>query len=245
MNPEDNRTDGKLEAGSVVAHSRFLRWLDNFWYHNKWVVIIATFFVVMLVVGAVQIFSKESFDITVTYAGPCSMDVAQNQADVVPKRYVEAALESVCPTDFDKNGQVNVQCMTYQVYEEVPNPDEPLAIKFNVEERQNFLTYAGTGKCQVYLLSPYLYSTLRASDRICPVAELYEGEELPSSVMADGYGVALKDTDFYRNNAAAKRLPADTIVCFLKGTVMTGDTELQNAKEMFRALVVTTPAEQQ
>ncbi len=38
-------------------------------------------------------------------------------------------------------------------------------------------------------------------------------DPLPEGVTADGYGIRLSETDFYRNNPAARVLPADTVLC--------------------------------
>ena len=35
--------EDKREAGEIVVNNRFLTWLDNFWYHYKWHVIVSAF----------------------------------------------------------------------------------------------------------------------------------------------------------------------------------------------------------
>ena len=52
QNPQND--SDKLEAGDIKAASPALRWLDNFWYHHKWKVIIISFFVVVFAVGIFQ-----------------------------------------------------------------------------------------------------------------------------------------------------------------------------------------------
>ena len=49
--------------------SKFLKWLDNYWYHYKWHTIIVTFFLVIGIISTVQIFNKESYDAYVMYVG--------------------------------------------------------------------------------------------------------------------------------------------------------------------------------
>jgi len=44
----------KIEAGEIVVENRFLRWLDNFWYHYKWHTIIISFFVIMALFGVLR-----------------------------------------------------------------------------------------------------------------------------------------------------------------------------------------------
>ena len=242
---DDNHTEGKLEAGSLTANSPFLRWLDNFWYHHKWTVIISAFFAVVLIMGLVQILSKESYDVSMTYGGRYRMD-DEERADF------EALLNAVCPDDYDGDGSKRVQYMIYEIFSdaeilqakaeaESAGSDFVFNAKYNTDEFENFTAFAGTGECSVYFLSPYLYEVLKASDRIRPVAELYKGQVLPQGVLEDGYGVALKDTDFYENHSAAQVLPEDTVVCLLRSTVWNASGERKEAyaraEALFRAIV--------
>ena len=67
---QNNRQDNdKLEAGDVVAASPALRWLDNFWYHHKWAVIITVFFLVVLIVCVLQMSSRVQYDFNVIFVG--------------------------------------------------------------------------------------------------------------------------------------------------------------------------------
>ena len=242
---DENRTKEKLEAGSVVERSPLLRWLDNFWYHHKWTVIVTVFFAVVLIMGLVQILSKDAYDVSLTYGGSYRM----NDEERVE---FEAVLNSLCPEDYDGNGKKAVQYMIYEVYSEKEilklkaeaeeqGQDFVFNAKYNQDEFDNFTAFAGTGECSVYFLSPYLYEVLKASDRVLPLKELYGEQPLPEGALEDGFGVALKDTDLYEYHSAVQTLPEDTVVCLLRSTVwnMSGSREeaYRHAEALFRALV--------
>ena len=70
---EPQNEGDKLEAGDIVAASPALRWLDNFWYHNKWTVIVVTFFVAVLLIGIVQMVGRPKYDTSVCLASPYTM----------------------------------------------------------------------------------------------------------------------------------------------------------------------------
>ena len=58
-------------------------------------------------------------------------------------------------------------------------------------------------------------------------------------VTADGYGIRLSETDFYRNNPAARVLPADTVLCLHTPVLSVRNGKIQDdtaAREMFRAI---------
>ena len=64
------------------------KWFENFWYHNKWIVLIAAFFIISGTVILVQFVQKVDYDALVLYTGPASPDAIQT-------RDIEDAFESV------------------------------------------------------------------------------------------------------------------------------------------------------
>ena len=91
--------------------------------------------------------------------------------------------------------------------------------QYNVKEYQNFSQFTMTGETSVYILSPYLYSILRDAHRLKPLSEVYTDGTLPEGAMPDGFGIALKDTDFYKYNPAAQIYPENAILCLHKPTI--------------------------
>ena len=58
MNENPEREEGKAPGGDIVVperqHGKVWRFLDNFWYHHKWKTIIGLFFLIVLIIGTVQ-----------------------------------------------------------------------------------------------------------------------------------------------------------------------------------------------
>ena len=96
MDNQHNQPEDKIEAGdiNIAEKSKFFKWLDNFWYHYKWTLLIAVFFIVVLVVGLVQLFSKTESDATVMYAGPYQLSNDEINA-------IRNDLTSLLPYDFN------------------------------------------------------------------------------------------------------------------------------------------------
>ncbi len=223
MSEHTPERDGKLEAGSLVDSSPTLRKLDNFWYYYKWPVIVTTFFVAVIIICAVQIISRPAYDTTLAVGSTYSMTPEERVA-------FEDLLERVCPDDFNDDGEVLISLVTYRIYSEEEYLAEAESYEaesdqffinrqYNSEEYKNFNTYTMTGETSVYILSPYLYQTLRDGDRLKSLAELYPDGTRPAGAREDGYGVTLGETDFYRYNPAAQVLPADLILCIHRPTV--------------------------
>ena len=240
----------KLEAGDITTASPALRWLDNFWYHNKWTFIIVVFFVAVGIICLVQFLSRPEYDTSLVYATHYRMN-NEERADF------EALLDRICPEDFDGNGEKNVNLVVYQYYSDLEYESEverfeaesdefQLNKQYNNDEYNNFNTYTMTGETSVYIISPALYALLMEADRLKPLSEIYPDGNLPKGAMADGYGIALKDTDFYQYNPAAQVLPDTAIICLHRPTLAgRGRNEALYADDMayFRAIADFTVKE--
>lgn len=227
---QEPQNDGdKLVARDIKAASPVLRWLDNFWYHYKWTVIVVIFFVTVAVVGIVQMVTRPSYDTSICLASTYKMN-KEERADL------EALLERICPEDFNGDGETLINLVEYQIYSEeefnaeaeryeaMTNEDgEPdqfqINRQFNSDEYKNFSNFTMTGETSVYILSPYLYGILRDAERLKPLSEVYTDGNLPAGALDDGYGIALKDTDFYKYNPAAQIYPENAILCVHKPTI--------------------------
>lgn len=242
-----NRQDEKTEAPEIAEQSRFLRWLDNVWYHYKWYIIIGTFAVVTLVICLVQCSSRESHDMTITYAGPTLNDTEQGG--------FSAALEVALPEDFDGNGTKSIQLVTYGIYTEeeliamysrensegvrmLDNFNYGNAKKQNTDEGTAFSTFVRTGECAVWFVSPYVYEQYGMETLATPLSDIF-GNKLPEGA-ANDYAVRLGDTAFYRAYAAVRELPADTLIVLTQPYIygkVSKDAFYENCRDMYIAIV--------
>lgn len=102
---EEEKYDLGGEGGMVLQKGKFGRWLDNFWYHYKWIAIGVLVLVIFVTVCTVQMCGKEDYDVYIIYAG--SADVRTHKADNDISDY-ETLHKSVneAVEDFDENGRV-------------------------------------------------------------------------------------------------------------------------------------------
>ncbi len=235
--------EDKLEAGSLTASSPALKWLDNFWYHYKWTVIVVAFFVVVLIVCTVQLLSRPNYDTSVVLGCTYRMNSDEHEA-------LNKLLVNICPSDFNGDGEKQINIMDYQVYSEEEYVAEaesyeaesdhfPINRQYNTDEYNNFNNYTLTGESSVYIISPYLYELLRTSGRLLPLSDIYTDGELPTGAMADGYGIALSETDFYRYHPEVQMLPNSLILCLHRPTISGNSSReelYENEKTFFRAI---------
>ena len=213
----------KLEAADIKTASPALRWLDNFWYHYKWTFLITIFFISVGVVCLVQFLTRPKYDTSVAYATHYRMNNEQ-------RAEFEALLNRFCPEDFDGDGEKNVNMMVYQIYSDEEYESEveayrergdefQLNTKYNQDEYNNFNSFTMTGETSVYIISPSLYALLRDGERLKPLSELYPDGYLPKGALADGFGIQLSETDFYKYNPAAQAIPNTAILCLHRPTL--------------------------
>ena len=118
MNPmnEEKRPDCE-----IVVQSKFAKWLDNFWYHYKWVTIGVAAAVIIFVICIAQSCSKEDRDIMIVYAGPNSLSISEQEQ-------IGDLMSLILPGDLDGNGDAVAHLNTYQIYSE----DEIKEISWNM-----------------------------------------------------------------------------------------------------------------
>ena len=229
--------NNKYESTEIVSENRAYNKLQNFWYHNKWTVIVVAFFAVVILVCTVQMISKERYDVSLVYGGTEKMDAEQRAAFV-------AALQDVLPEDYDNNGHKAVGLVEYQIFSEeelyteieteiegetVTLKKEKVAAHWNAEQFSSMQSAVSkTGEYSICFASPYVY------------------EKLLAGYVVEGKTVRLGDTDFYKYNEAVQVLPADTVVCLLRQFTVgqsSKDDIYARSEALFDAIVTYDVAE--
>ena len=241
----------KLQSTDIklTSSNKFLNWFSNFWYYNKWKVIVITFFAVVLIVGIVQMATKEDPDIEITVATHTIYH--QEEVDAL-----ESTLKGLLSADVNGDGKKKLQLNLYKIYSEselkaaneaetdkAGNPVIYADEAYNKAQIEQYNGYIMTGQCSVMIISEYLYNELvnrRAEDVLLkPMSEIF-GENMPSGVTDDGYGIKLKATGAYKNLDAFRFLPDDTVVCIMRPFVMNGnrgEEKHEAAVECFKNIV--------
>ncbi len=245
------RTNEKIEnAPDPAKQSRFFRWVENVWYHYKWGIIIGAFFLTVLIVSLVQCSSKEHADLTVAFGGGATLNEAEQHA-------LSAALESVMPEDFDRNGKKKAELVVDSVYtdeelrrmysfydEETQTPMVDLAsyqgaVHYNQERFRNINTYLMTGECAIWLVSPYVYEQANMKALAVKLSDLSDLLTGVTYTAYDEYAIRLADTDFYKTYQAVQVLPEDTLLVLIRVAVgqMKKESTFNQCKQMYRAIL--------
>lgn len=151
----------KQNAHEVAEQSKFLRWLDNFWFHYKWQTIAVLLVVILLAVTLPQCARGESGGVTVTFAGGYVMS---NDEQTGLKNVLSAA---------DENARITLSQYSILTEEEItanntytdPETGEKkldtvgrnLDRGYNQDRIRTLQSYLMTGDCGIWIVSPYVY----------------------------------------------------------------------------------------
>ena len=226
--------------GIDINNNNFFKWLDNYWYHYKWVTIVVAFFLVVFIVCTVQTCTKKNGDVLLTYAGPASLDIDD-------KVVIENAAEKVLAKYSEKQSDITVSVASYYVLSrdqiqniEKQTDSEGYALyvdkSFVSNEKDSFESQLKTGSGSVILLEKWIYDSFfdseGATERLVPLSEVFG--TTPEGAI-DDYGVRLGDTRFYKDNPQLSFLSPDTVICLHSKII--GQKKYDQQVEAFKALV--------
>lgn len=237
---KDTQREKEYTEG-IAIKGGFLGWLDNYWYHYKWVTIGVAFFLVVAIICIAQSCNKEKDDLILLYAGP-------NQLSVAEADKVSSALEAIMPEDFDGDGRKSVGLSLYNILsaeqlEAIKSETDAEGKHVFVDNTRNssqydtYYDYLMTGETSVIMVDPWLYESLLTAGRLANVKETLG--YMPESACSE-YGVTLGNTEFYKSYGVMQLLPDDTVVCLLKPYVFGKNSDqehYEHEKEMFKAIV--------
>ncbi len=226
-------SEEKLDSKEIVVEKgKFLKWLDNYWYHYKWPTIVVAFFVVVFAVCLIQSWTHEEKDILVTYAGSATLEADDKAA-------IERLLSDTLPEKFGRNKQDGkAGLISYIIYSKDQIKDFQskqvfVDTVFNGSEYEALNTQYKTGSGSVYILERWLYDEILETnpniERLKPLSEIFD--EAPEGAI-DAYGIRLGDTEIYQNNPELQVLPADSIICLHEQIV--GQKNYDKEVEAFR-----------
>jgi hypothetical protein len=201
----------KLEQRDIYSETKLGKWFDNFWYHYKWPSIIVCFFVIVFAVCTLQMCNKQSYDISIVYAGPYNVDSKKSND-------IKSVFDFTIPEDFDGNGSKSAQLVSYLIFtqEQIEKIEEKgeeyIDRSYVANESKNFFNYVST-EAGICFIDPSLYQTLKESDRLISITDTVG---FAPEGLIDDYGVRLSETELYEEYAILRELPADTVVCMLR-----------------------------
>ncbi len=208
--------DEKLPGGEIILDSPTLKKADNFWFYNKWKILIGAFVALVLGVCIWQSCSKDGNDVMLMYAGPF-----QSFANNEVYNNVRSALNVVVPEDYDGDGEKNCEIAALTIFseEQIKQMKEDgiaesrvvyVNAELNNQELQKFDQLIMAGEYSVCLLDPTLYERVRSAGGFRRLDEVLGA--VPDCAN-DEYSIRFADTAFAKYYDIFDQLPPDTLLC--------------------------------
>ena len=248
-NSEKNRVeDGEKYGSDVKMSSPLLKKLDNFWYHYKWHSIAALVAVIIVVICALQLCSKQSYDVHILYAGYYNIDRNQPEDGSLPEYNVLLSSLNRIGDDFDGDGQVTTSFATHRVMSEAKREELELQTGEYISEallssdRKTLYDRMLYSEYYLCLLSVEVYGDCMNkfdSDMGGEGIFFVNLEEyLPTGAEVEYYGeyknaILLSSLELYKE-AGVCELPEDTVLCLRFRSGLTSVIDEAESEEYYR-----------
>ena len=213
-----------------------LKWLDNFWYHYKWHVIVGLFVVVFLFVAIGQMIEKDKVDAYVMYAGPVALNASQIED-------LQDSFEAIM-ADLNGDGKKNVQLIDITVLTdgqieenrkkaEAEKIDYKPDMEFIYNMRQKLNLQLVSGDAYIVLIDPNLF----AENDGVGIYKNLESLGVSSDKLVSDTAVEFKSLPIGSYFEAYDVLPDDTLLCFRELNV-TAKSRGKKEKEKYERQLV-------
>lgn len=183
----------------------FKEWLENLWYHYKWLIIFGIVVVVFLVMSLTQCSTKKSIDVKLFHVGP--MTISDAAAQDLKKTLASFA------EDCNGDGEINTDLLdiTVNKFGNESAGVDPVNFDYNNKGKQRFQVEVRAGKAFLYALDKEFFDICVEEGVLAPLSEVLGKDEMPENVI-DGYGISISELDAYKLPGFSS-LPETAILC--------------------------------
>ena len=232
---------------------KIFKWLDNFWYHYKWVTLVTAFFTVTLLIIIIQMITKTNPDSNILYGGPAVLTANQTKE-------IENAFNALLPEDFNGDGEkiTSLQSITLMTKEQIARAEAEAAenssvFVYNPQSLENnktsFSTQLFSGEYVICLIDPEQYKNAYKAGGFAPLSELFGENNIPEYAY-DDCALLLSETNFSKFFTAMSVFPDDTLICVRKMSSVSAikgkskaEREYNNQLRLFYSIIAFTPPE--
>lgn len=188
----------------------FKQKIENFWYHNKFAVIVIGVFAIFIIVSLVQIITKRSPDANFLYMGPASVAFSGEAK-------IQESMALIMKEDYNEDGE------KYVDYIELTSLDTN--VSFNDTEgdfatgnttvqiqqtvAESFAAHIIAGDSMIYLLDEQYFNVAKQTNVLMPLSEALG---YTPDFAVNEYAIRLSDLDVYYL-PGIRLLPKSTLLC--------------------------------
>lgn len=178
-------------------------WLENIWYHYKWIIIFGGMILVLLVISFAQCTAKDDPDVNILHVGP--MYISVDAAD-----QIEATVKGLSE-DYNGDGEINVDLLDITINNLGGETSDPAYYEYNSEGYTRFQTEIRAGDAVLYFLSEEYFNICVEEGLLTPLDEIIDDVDMPENVVSE-YGVRFSELDASKLSGLSA-IPDGAILC--------------------------------
>ena len=194
------------------------KWLENFWYHYKWPLIIGVFFAVIAAVCISQMVTKESYDMYIRYVGD----------NTITKETYQDIKSSFERTKMDSNGDKETNVAFEQVVY-ISDPENVLINEMNSLAKET-LSALVAQPYYIYLMDTAAYDVYADYGAFEELDKIFDTDM--SSIAYDDCAVYFNQTEFCKNNPGMEWVDDDVIMVLKVAPYKLSTKPTKNAEEV-------------
>lgn len=181
----------------------FREWLENMWYHYKWLIIFGGLLIMFVVISLFQYFSTNDPDVNILHVGP--MYISPTNAEKMEETVGGLS------KDYNDDGEMTVNLLDITINKFGTTEENAINYDQNNSGLQRFQTEVRAGDAVIYLLDKEFFDICVEEKLLTPLDEVIDDAYMPENVI-DGYGVYLSELDAYELPGLSS-VPDTAILC--------------------------------
>lgn len=178
-------------------------WIENMWYHYKWLIIFGGLLIIFLVISCFQFLSNDEPDVNILHMGP--MYISPEVAD-----RIEETIGGFSD-DYNDDGDKTVAILDITVNKF--GTDESNTFNYDQYNKslQRFQTEIRAGDAVIYLLDKEYFDICVQESLLTPLDEVIDDAYMPENTV-EGYGVPVTELDAF-DLEGLSNVPDTAILC--------------------------------
>lgn len=186
----------------------FSEWLENLWYHSKWMIIFGGMMIVFVIISITQLLSTSSPDVNILHVGPMYLS-----SEAIDR--IEDTLEGFSG-DYNDDGDFSISILDITVDKVSDGEGGTVNYDYNNQALQRFQTEIRAGDAVIYALDKYYFDICVKEGLLTPLDDVIDDADMPASTVKDekgiAYGVYVSDLDAY-SLSGIEKFPDTAILC--------------------------------
>lgn len=185
-----------------------MEWLENVWYHHKWMIIFAGMMILFVVISIGQLVSNAGADVNILHVGP--MYISPEAAN-----RIEATLGELSD-DYNEDGEFVADILDITVDKISDGKGGTVNYDQGNQAMQRFQTEIRAGDAVIYALDKYYFDICLKEGLLTPFEEIIDDADMPANTVKDEngaiFGVYVSDLDAY-SLSGIENIPETAILC--------------------------------